>query len=224
MIRKVSSLVLIVILLQSCKMTSFKNDDESFVGTIYYNVDLEMNVDTIYQVDRSSFYGDKLEWTFFKNGDIQQKYFGSSLDGLDIVFWDWSEKQIIIKYNNSDTLFIRDANLKLGDFVKKYPSSPSSNQIKLMFKVPATSLKNEFYFAYSCDYSKDIFIDSEKYNGFSHDYFNDIISHTNGCIPINYQLDFFTYQIRYKSVDINENLPQYKEKIHRKMPRVYELN
>ncbi len=125
MIRKVSSVLLITILLQSCKVISFKNDDESFAGTIYYTIDLEMNVDTIYQADRSSFYGDKLEWTFFKNGDIQQKYFGSSLDGLDIVFWDWSEKQIITKYNNSDTLFIRDANLKLGDFVKKYPSSPS---------------------------------------------------------------------------------------------------
>ena len=90
MIRKVSSVLLITILLQSCKVISFKNDVESFLGTIYYTIDLEMNVDTIYQADRSSFYGDKLEWTFFKNGDIQQKYFGSSLDGLDIVFWDWS--------------------------------------------------------------------------------------------------------------------------------------
>ncbi len=93
-----------------------------------------------------------------------------------------------------------------------------------MFKLPATSLNNEFYFAYSCDYLKDICVNTEKYSGFSHDYFNDIISHTYGCIPINYQLNFFTYQIIYKSLDINENLPKYKEKIHRKMPRVYELN
>ena len=99
MTRKVSFILLIAVLFQSCKMITFRNDDESFVGTIYYDIDLEMNVDTLYQVNRSSYYGDKLEWTFFKNGDIQQKYFGSSLSGLDIVFWDWSEKQIITKYN-----------------------------------------------------------------------------------------------------------------------------
>ena len=186
MTRKVSFILLIAVLFQSCKMITFRNDDESFIGTIYYDIDLEMNVDTLYQVNRSSYYGDKLEWTFFKNGDIQQKYFGSSLGGLDIVFWDWSEKQIITKYNGSDTLFIRDANLKLGDFVKKYSSSPSSNEMKLMFKVPATSLENEFYFEYTFDYSKDIFINTEKYNDFRHDYFNDITLHTNGCIPINY--------------------------------------
>lgn len=224
MTRKVSFILLIAVLFQSCKMITFRNDDESFVGTIHYNIDLEMNVDTLYQVNRSSYYGDKLEWTFFKNGDIQQKYFGSSLGGLDIVFWDWSEKQIITKYNGSDTLFIRDANLKLGDFVKKYSSSPSSNEMKLMFKVPATSLENEFYFEYTCDYLKDIFINTEKYNDFSHDYFNDITLQTNGCIPINYQLNYYSYQISYKSIDIKENLPHYKEKVHRKMPRVYELN
>ena len=100
MTRKVSFILLIAVLFQSCKMITFRNDDESFVGTIHYNIDLEMNVDRLYQVNRSSYYGDKLEWTFFKNGDIQQKYFGSSLGGLDIVFWDWSEKQIITKYNN----------------------------------------------------------------------------------------------------------------------------
>ena len=224
MTRKVSFILLIAVLFQSCKMITFRNDDESFVGTIHYNIDLEMNVDTLYQVNRSSYYGDKLEWTFFKNGDIQQKYFGSSLGGLDIVFWDWSEKQIITKYNASDTLFIRDANLKLGDFVKKYSSSPSSNEMKLMFKVPATSLENEFYFEYTCDYLKDIFINTEKYNDFSHDYFNDITFQTNGCIPINYQLNYYSYQISYKSIDIKENLPHYKEKVHRKMPRVYVLN
>ncbi|MDG2041407.1 MAG: hypothetical protein P8J92_01000 [Bacteroidia bacterium] len=224
MTRKISFILLIAVLFQSCKMITFRNDDESFIGTIYYDIDLEMNVDTLYQVNRSSYYGDKLEWTFFKNGDIQQKYFGSSLGGLDIVFWDWSEKQIITKYNASDTLFIRDANLKLGDFVKKYSSSPSSNEMKLMFKVPATSLENEFYFEYTFDYSKDIFINTEKYNDFGHDYFNDITLHTNGCIPLNYQLNYYSYQIWYKSIEINEKLPHYKEKIHRKMPRVYVLN
>jgi len=224
MIKKVSSILLIFSLFQSCKMITFRNDDESFIGTIYYDIDLEMNVDTLYQVNRSSYYGDKLEWTFFKNGDIQQKFFGSSKNGLDIVFWDWSEKQIITKYNASDTLFIKDANLKSGNFVKKYPFTPSSNEVKLMFKVPATSLEHEFYFSYTCDYLEDIFINTEKYNDFGHDYFNDIISHTNGCIPLNYQLNYYSYQIWYKSIDINENLPHYREKIHRKMPRVYVLN
>ena len=131
--RKVSYIILASIVFQACKTMTLKNDEGHFHGTISYDIDLRMNVDTIYQVDKSGIYGNKLEWTFFKNGDVQNKYFGSSMDGLDLVFWDLSEKQIITKYNSSDTLFIKDASQKFSDFVKKFESPTSSNFIKLIF-------------------------------------------------------------------------------------------
>lgn len=224
MIRKVSYIILASIVFQACKTVTLKNDEGHFYGTISYDIDLRMNVDTIYQVDKSGIYGNKLEWTFFKNGDVQQKYFGSTMDGLDLVFWDLSEKQIITKYNSSDTLFIKDASQKFSDFVKKFESPTSSNFIKLIFKVPANQSINEYYYMYSCDYSEEVHIDPNKYSDFFYDQFYDIVKLTNGCIPMNQQIDFFSYKINYKTTGFNESLPRYKEKISKKKPRIYSLN
>lgn len=212
---------LFILVLQSCKTNKLSNGEDSFLGTISYDINLKMNVDTIYQKDRSKFYGNRVDWTYFKNGDFQQKYFGSSLDGLDIVFWDWSEKQIITKYNASDTLFIKDANLKLGDFVKKYPSSPSSNELKLMFKVPATSSRESYHYAYSCDVSDTLCVNPTIYENINYDNFYDIISKTEGCLPLNYQFDYFTYQVNFNSNNVNNSVIKYNDKLHRKNPRVF---
>ena len=220
MIRKVNYIILASLLFQSCKTMSLINDKGCFYGSISYDINYKINVDTIYQVDKSGIYGNKLEWTFFKNGDVQQKYFGSYIDGLDLVFWDLSEKKIITKYNSSDTLFIKDASQKFSDFVKKQKSSTSSNFIKLIFKVPANQLSKEYFYMYSCDYLKEVYIDVNRYSDFFHEQFYDIINLTNGCIPMNYQLDFFSYAINYETTGFNENITRYKEKISRKSPRI----
>ena len=62
--------------LQSCKTNKLSNGENSFFGTISYDINLIMNVDTIYQKDLSKFFGNQVDWTFFKNGDIQQKFYG----------------------------------------------------------------------------------------------------------------------------------------------------
>ena len=84
MIRKVNYIIFASLLFQACKTMSLTNDKGYFYGSISYDINYKMNVDKIYQVDKSGIYGNKLEWTFFKNGDVQQKYFGSSIDGLDL--------------------------------------------------------------------------------------------------------------------------------------------
>ena len=83
---------------------------------------------------------------------------------------------------------------------------------------------NEYYYMYSCDYSEEVHIDPNKYYDFFYDQFYDIVKLTNGCIPLNQQVDFFSYKINYKTTGFYESLPRYKDKISRKKPRIYSLN
>jgi hypothetical protein len=206
--------------MQSCKTNKLSNGENSFFGTISYDINLKMNVDTIYQKDRSKFYGNRVDWTYFKNGDIQQKFYGSSSIGLDVIFWDLSENLIITKYNSSDTLFVN--NSKFSNITKKLISPTlSKKSLKLLMKMPATPTKRSYYYTYSCDFKEAFKINPLTYYGFNYDNFYEIVSSTNGCIPLKYQFDYFTYQVNFISNNINNSVFKYNDKLHRKNPRVF---
>ena len=208
--------------LQSCKTNKLSNGENSFFGTISYDINLIMNVDTIYQKDLSKFFGNQVDWTFFKNGDIQQKFYGSSLTGLDIIFWDVSESKIITKYNSSDTLFIKNATSQSVQICKKLVTpTPSLKSLKLLMKVPATSLKESNYYTYSCDLSEDFHINPSIYKNINYNNFYEIIKFTNGCLPMKYQFDYFTYQVDYTLNNVNNLVVRYKDKFHKKNSRVF---
>ena len=209
--------------MQSCKTNKLSNGENSFFGTISYDINLKMNVDTIYQKDRSKFYGNRVDWTYFKNGDIQQKFYGSSSTGLDVIFWDLSENLIITKYNSSDTLFIKHSNSKFADFVKSMTTAPiiSLYTFRLLMKVPATSSRESYHYTYSCDVSDDLCVNPTIYKNINYDNFYDIISKTEGCLPLNYQFDYFTYEVNFNSNNVNNLVVKYNDKLHRKNPRVF---
>jgi hypothetical protein len=208
--------------LQACKTNKLSNGDDSFYGTISYNINLKMNVDTIYQKDRFKFYGNRVDWTYFKNGDVQQKFFGSSLSGLDIIFWDLSENQVVTKYNSSDTLFIKHSNLKFADFIKNMNVTTNSlYPFNFLMKVPATSSRESYYYTYSCDFSDALCVNPTIYENVNYDNFYDIISKTEGCLPLNYQIDYFTYQINYRSKNVSSLIVKYNDKLHKRNPRVF---
>lgn len=213
---------LFILVLQSCKTNKLSNGEDSFFGTISYDINLIMNVDTLYQKDRSKFYGNQVDWTYFKNGDIQQKFYGSSSTGLDVIFWDLSENLIITKYNSSDTLFVNNSNSKFSNITKKLISPTlSMKTLKLLMKVPATPTKGSYYYTYSCAFKEAFRINPLTYNGFNYDNFYEIFSSTNGCIPLKYQFDYFTYQVNFNSNNVNNLVVKYNDKLHRKNPRVF---
>lgn len=222
--------ILFFILLVGCQSSKLVNGEKPFFGTIDYDVKLSLQADSVYLPIHPNFYGSQMKLTIFKNGDIQQKFFHSSKNGLDIVYWDIDKYQIIRKYNTSDTLYISDATKSFSEIKKSSisrldnseDSAYSKNELSTFIKQLATLNQPASYSEYACFISNQYKLNASIYKGIAHDLWYDILLLTNGQIPLDYQENYYLYKISYdmSSIRVKEQ-DHYKEMLHKNRPRVF---
>ncbi len=225
------SVILILMMFISCKTveTSSGEKVKAFSGTIVYRVQVEQLTDTSYEKSKKAMYGDEMYLTVFKNGDIQRRYSGTSPSGYDLQYLDVEKKELLEKYNNSDSLYVHAATTKNIKKVSDLRSDKAGlnllnydlEEVAISAQETPSAVSAGRYLTIKYWYAPELKIDKTLYSTINEDLWSYFMNKSDGSIYLKYEIDYFTYKITYTAKEI---LPgkyeRSKEKMSTEVPRV----
>lgn len=200
-----------------------------FKGTIIYDVMVENQVDTAFVKNKKDLFGTEMHLTVFRNGNIQRKYLGASINGYDLYYINIEENKVFEKYNNSDSLYVHSAS---DQNVKKVNNlKVNNNEVTVLdreLKSTAIAARNApsinstgDYVTIKYWYDNTLKIDKSKYGKVNNDLLNYFLNESDGSLYLKYEIDYFTYKVTYTAREILPNkFEKEKEKINETVPQV----
>jgi len=222
---------IVLLLVSSCKsvQTSTGEKVKAFSGTIVYDVQVEQKSDTSFEKNKKDLFGTEMYFTVFKNGDLQRRYSGTSPSGYDLYYIDLEKKEVLEKYNNSDSLYVHSAGIqniqKLADLRSENEEIKVLNydldQVSVTAQESPSSASKGRYLSIKYWYADDIKVDKSLYAGINDNMWSYFMNRSDGSIFLKYEIDYFTYKVTYTAKQI---LPgkyeRTKEKMSEEVPRV----
>ncbi|MDB4161465.1 hypothetical protein N9772_03770 [Bacteroidia bacterium] len=230
--KRINKLFLFVALFTvGCKTvaTSTGQKVKAFSGTIIYDVEVEQKSDTSFEKDKKALYGNEMQLTVFKNGDLYRTYDGTGSQGYEIYFLDVDQNEIVKKYKNSDTLYVHRASVqniqKVSDIRSKNEEVSILNYNLKEVSVTAQEASNSThvgkYLSLKYWYTPELKVDKNKYASINDDLWGYFMKKSDGSIYLKYELDYFTYKVTYTAREILPGkFEKLKEKLSEEVPRV----
>lgn len=200
-----------------------------FKGTIIYDVEIVNQVDTSFVKNKKALFGTEMYLTVFRNGDIQRKYNGASINGYDLYYINIEENKVLEKYNNSDSLYVHSAseqnvkkvnNLKVNDDKVTVLDRELKSVAIAAQNAPSINSKGD-YVTIKYWYDDALKIHKSKYGKVNDDLLNYFLNESDGSLYLKYEIDYFTYKVIYTAIEILPNkFEKEKEKINETVPQV----
>ncbi len=183
-----------------------------FTGTIVYNVEvIGKDNHPLPGKNKRDLLGNEMAFTIFKNGDVQMKYAGTSIEGYDVQYISLEQSKVLEKYKSSDTTYIKNASIlnfvKLNDLrVGKDTETAVLNYKCKNVAIAAQEIDGLSYERQFLNinywYSEDIKIDKSKYGKINNNLWSYFMNKSDGSVYLKYELDYFTHKIVYTAKEI----------------------